>query len=95
MKCFQTKAWCLQHHFRQNFEFKKCFVNIFKVQAGFQRMCSTSEINASKVKLCKFQNQQHVKFSPPVDMTQIVAQKIELHFTATKKIKNAFFLLFL
>ena len=53
-----------------------------------------SEINAGKVKLCKFRNRQHVKFSLPVDATQIVAKKIELHCTA-KKIENTFFLLLL
>jgi len=29
-------ASCLQCHFWQNFEFKKCFEKIFQVQAGFQ-----------------------------------------------------------
>ena len=48
--------------------------------------------NVGKVKLCKFQN--HVKFSPPVNATQIVAKEIELHFMA-KKSENAFFSLLL
>ena len=66
-----------------------------KVQykAVYHRL-TASEINAGKVKLCKFWNQRHVKFSLPVDATRIVAKKIELHFMA-KKIKNAFFLLLL
>ena len=66
-----------------------------KVQykAVYHRL-TASEINAGKVKLCKFRNQRHVKFSFPVDATRIVAKKIELHFMA-KKIKNAFFLLLL
>ena len=46
-----------------------------------------SEINAGNVKLCKFRNRQRVKFSQPVDATQIVAKKIELHFT-TKNSKT-------
>ena len=37
------------------------------------------------MKLCKFRNWQHVKFSPPVDATPIVAKKIELHFTRLQK----------
>ena len=47
-----------------------------------------TEINTSKVKLCKFQNRRQVKVAPPVNATPIVVKKIEFHFTATK-IENA------
>ena len=57
------EAWCLQRHFQQNFEFKKMFHKDFqgsrrfseKVQckAVYHRL-TPSEINAGKVKLCKF-----------------------------------------
>ena len=64
-----------------------------KVQykAAVYHRLTPSEINASKVKLYKFQNRRHVKFSPPVDMTRIVAKKIELHFTAKKLKTHSFY----
>ena len=58
-----------------------------RYKAVYHRL-TASEINAGKVKLCKFRNRRHVKFSPPVDTMRIVVKQIELHFTAKKKLKT-------
>ena len=52
--------------------------------AVYHRLITLSEINTGKVKLCKFRNWRHVKFSPPVDASRIVAKKID--FPASNKI---------
>ena len=49
---------------------------------GSLAQLTPSEINAKKVKLCKFHNRRHVKFSLSVDETPIVLKKLELLYIA-------------
>ena len=79
------QAWCLQRHFRQNFELKeKCFIKILKVQADFREgavqgglpWANAIRNKCRKVKLCKLRkNWRRIKFSPPVDATPICREK--------------------
>ena len=66
------------------------FNHVFREDAvhGSLPQLMPSEINAGKVKLCKFQNRQHVKFSPPVDQDQEqrVAYENIWHCNMTTKI---------
>ena len=78
----------MRRHFQQNFEFKKVcykdsqgssrFSEKVQYKAVYHRL-TASEINAGKVKLCKFRNLRHVKFSPPVDATATCESSLHKH----------------
>ena len=93
----------MQRHFQQKNKKKKVYCKDSQGSSRFSEKVqyktvyhrlTPSEINASKVKLCKFRNRRHVKFSPPVDAMRIVRKRLN-YILRLKKIENAFFLLLL
>ena len=65
---FSTKLRILKKMFYKNYQGSSRFPEKLQYKAVYHRL-TPSEINAGKVKLCKFRNRKHVKFSPPVEET--------------------------
>ena len=64
--------------FYKDFQGSSRFTEKVQYKAVYHRL-TPSEINAGKVKLCKFRNLRHVKFSPPVDATATCESSLHKH----------------